>query len=66
VLEQVELEDPCFACMLGGEDGRTLFMMTAEWRMADDPGANIARLLTGPRTGRVLSARVAVPHAGRP
>lgn len=66
VLERIELEHPCFACMLGGEDGRTLFIATADWRMADDPGANITRLLTGPRTGRILTARVSVPHAGHP
>src|SRR5919198_34754 len=31
VLERIELERACFACMLGGEAGRTLFMMVAEW-----------------------------------
>ena len=29
VLDVVETEHPCFACMLGGDDGRTLFMLTA-------------------------------------
>jgi sugar lactone lactonase YvrE len=66
VLERIELDDPCFACMLGGDDGRTLFMCTAPWRMTEDPGANIERLLTGPRTGRIVTARVRVAHAGRP
>jgi sugar lactone lactonase YvrE len=66
VLERIELEHPCFACMLGGEDGRTLFMMTADWRLAEDPGSNIERLTSGPPTGRILTARVSVPHAGRP
>lgn len=60
VLDRIELDDPCFACTLGGEDGRTLFMMTAEWRSADDPGTNIVRLLTGPRTGRIVTAQVSV------
>ena len=52
VLERVEPGAPCFACMLGGEDGRTLFMLTADWRMDDGFEENIARLTTGPRTGR--------------
>jgi sugar lactone lactonase YvrE len=31
VLETIELDRGCFACALGGEDGRTLFMVTREW-----------------------------------
>src|SRR5207245_7810542 len=38
VLEQVTLDRACFACMLGGEDGRTLFLMTAEWRGVERMG----------------------------
>ena len=57
VLERVRLDTPCFACMLGGEDGQTLFMLTADWRMDEGFEDNIARLTTGPRTGRVLTAR---------
>jgi sugar lactone lactonase YvrE len=34
-LERVRLGMPCFACMLGGEDRRTLFMLTADWGMSD-------------------------------
>src|SRR5215210_5981912 len=30
VLQTVELDRGCFACMLGGEDGRTLFMVAAD------------------------------------
>src|SRR4051794_11258148 len=30
VLQQLELDRFCFACMLGGEGGKTLFMMAAE------------------------------------
>src|SRR5918998_1462432 len=52
VLERVRLEHPCFACMLGGEDGRTLFMLTAEWRMSEGFEENMSRLSGGPRTGR--------------
>jgi sugar lactone lactonase YvrE len=31
VLDRIELDRPCYACMLGGEDGRTLFMVVAKW-----------------------------------
>jgi sugar lactone lactonase YvrE len=30
VLQTVELDRGCFACMLGGEDGKTLFMVAAD------------------------------------
>jgi sugar lactone lactonase YvrE len=66
VLERIELEHSPFACMLGGPDRTTLFILTAEWRMAEDPAANIARLTQGPRTGRVLTAPAPVPGAGWP
>lgn len=61
VLERIELDRPCYAAMLGGEDGRTLFMVLAKWfgpeRMAE---------LVAARTGRIVTARVDVPRAGRP
>ena len=66
VLERVQLGMPCFACMLGGDDGKTLFMLVADWRIADSPDDNIARLTTGPRTGQVLTARAPAAHAGWP
>lgn len=48
----------CFACMLGGDEGRTLFVLAAEWSDTGfDPGA---------RTGVLLAGEVEVPHAGRP
>src|ERR1035438_2965001 len=31
VLQTIDLDRGCFACMLGGAKGRTLFMMAAEW-----------------------------------
>jgi sugar lactone lactonase YvrE len=52
--------------MLGGPDRRTLFITAAEWRMADSPADNIARLTTGPRTGQVLTAPAPAPGAGWP
>ena len=61
VLERITLDRACFACMLGGEDGRTLFLMTAEWRGVERMGE-----LFRSETGQVQTMRVAVPHAGRP
>jgi sugar lactone lactonase YvrE len=66
VLERIELEHSPFACMLGGPDRTTLFILTAEWRMSEDPAANITRLTQGPRTGRVLIAPAPMPGAGWP
>ena len=59
VLERIELDRFCFACMLGGADGKTLFMMAAEWNGAENVGK-------GPRTGKVLTADAPAPHAGSP
>jgi sugar lactone lactonase YvrE len=58
VLAVVETGQNCFACMLGGEEGRTLFVMTAP--TSDDSTVSAERL------GRIEIAEVAVPHAGRP
>ena len=66
VLGRIQLDRLCFACMLGGEDGRTLFMLAADWRIADSPADNIARLTNGPRTGQVLTAPAPAPSAGWP
>ena len=66
VLERVQLGMPCFASMLGGDDGQTLFMLVADWRIAESPDDNIARLTTGPRTGQVLTARAPAARAGWP
>jgi sugar lactone lactonase YvrE len=66
VLERVQVDRPCFACMLGGEDRRTLFMLAADWRMDEGFEANIARLTEGPRTGRLLTAPAPAPGAGWP
>jgi sugar lactone lactonase YvrE len=68
VLQRVELPDTRapFALMLGGQDRRTLFILTAEWRPADGHVANLDRLTNGPRTGEILTLPVSVPGAGRP
>jgi sugar lactone lactonase YvrE len=61
VLDRIELDRPCYACMLGGEDGKTLFMVVAKWFGPD----KIDELLQA-KTGQILTARVDVPHAGWP
>jgi len=68
VLQHVDLPEgrAPFALMLGGPDRRTLFILTAEWRLADGHVANLDRLVTGPRTGEILTLPVPVPGAGRP
>lgn len=61
VLDRIQVDRPCYACMLGGEDGRTLFMVVQEWF-----GPDRMDELIEARTGQILSARVEVPHAGWP
>ena len=58
VLQTVELDRGCFACMLGGPDRSTLFIVAAEWPAAADPG--------GPRTGQVVAVEAPAPGAGWP
>ena len=66
VLDRVQIDMPCFACMLGGEDRRTLFMLVADWRMSDGFEDNIRRLTEGPPTGRLLTAPAPAPGVGWP
>jgi sugar lactone lactonase YvrE len=66
VLNTIPLDRAGFACTLGGDDGRTLFMLAADWRMPDGFEDNIARLLHGPETGQVRIARAPARHAGHP
>jgi sugar lactone lactonase YvrE len=61
VLGKVSLDRGAFACMLGGPDGRTLFMLAAEWRGFEHVEEAIAD-----RTGRVLVAEAPAPRAGWP
>ena len=61
VLETIGLDRGAFACMLGGPDGRTLFMLAAEWR-----GFEHAYEAIADRTGQVLVADAPAPRAGWP
>ena len=55
VLQTVNVDRGCFACMLGGADKRTLFIVAAEWH-------GFAKMMDGLGTGQLLS--VEVPAAG--
>jgi sugar lactone lactonase YvrE len=59
ILQRIDLELGCFACMLGGTDRKTLFMMAQEWK-------GPAGMASGPRTGKVLATQVTVAGAGWP
>ncbi len=59
VLQTVELDRGAFACMLGGSDGRSLFVTAAQW------GGGGASAQPAP-TGQIVMVRVDSPHAGRP
>ncbi len=58
VLASIELDRGCFACVLGGSDRRTLYMVTNLWGGTGfDPAA---------RNSVVLATRVEVAGAGHP
>jgi sugar lactone lactonase YvrE len=59
VTDEIKLDRFCFACMLGGADGKTLFLNVAEWNGPDG-------IFKEPRTGQVLAYDAPAPHAGRP
>jgi len=58
ILERIPTEQEAIACMLGGKDGCTLFILTAEGRDPDWCRAH--------HVARVLSTRVEVPAVGLP
>ncbi len=66
VLDRVPLGQAGFACALGGPEGRTLFMLSADWHMGEDFMDNLKRLTEGPHTGQLHTTTVAVPSAGFP
>ena len=45
VLDVVNTSQNCYACMLGGDDGKTLFMLTAQ--------SSQARIVSVNRTGKI-------------
>jgi len=58
IVATVATSQPCFACMLGGDDRRTLYMMTAPSSVAD--------VVSRSRQGRIECAKVEAAGAGRP
>jgi sugar lactone lactonase YvrE len=59
VLQTIDVDRGCFACMLGGADKRTLFMMTSEWH-------GFAKMMDGLGTGQVLTIEAPRPGVGWP
>lgn len=59
VLQMIRLDRGCFACALGGVNGRTLFVMAAEW-------SDAVSMTSGPRTGQVVTVEAPAPGVGWP
>lgn len=58
VMERVETSQNCYACMLGGDDGKTLFAVTAAFSSAEQASAS--------RTGKIEIVQVNAARAGWP
>lgn len=58
VTHRVKVSTQAYACMLGGADRRTLFVLTAETDVPDEARAKMS--------GRIETVRVKVPGAGLP
>jgi len=65
ILDTVLVDQACFACALGGPDGRTLYLLTADWHMQEPFDTNLDRLLNT-KTGQLLTATAPTPKAGHP
>jgi sugar lactone lactonase YvrE len=59
VLQTIALDRGCFACMLGGADGRTLFMVAREWGGMEGTAFE-------ERTGQIQTAPAPAAGAGWP
>src|SRR5262249_16582484 len=60
-MQTVNLDRGCFACMLGGPDKKTVFMIATEWR-----GMDKIPEVAQARTGQVLTTKAPAPHVGWP
>jgi len=58
ITDRIETDQRCFACMLGGDDGRTLYILTAPSARPEE--------VAGRGLGRLEAVRVTHPHAGLP
>jgi sugar lactone lactonase YvrE len=61
VLQIVTADRGCFACMLGGVDRRTLFILATEWR-----GMDKIEEVSAAKTGQLLAADAPAPGVGWP
>jgi sugar lactone lactonase YvrE len=59
VLTTINLDRGCFACMLGGPEGDTLFLVTNQWRGAQNADQ-------GTRESQVLTVQAPAPSLGWP
>jgi sugar lactone lactonase YvrE len=59
VLQTIDLDRGCFACMLGGPDGKTLFMVAQEWSGMESTAEE-------ERTGQLLASPAPAAGAGWP
>jgi len=59
VLQTINIDRGCFACMLGGADKTTLFMMAAEWH-------GFEHMNDGARTGQIYTMEAPFPGVGWP
>jgi sugar lactone lactonase YvrE len=59
VLQVIDLDRGCFACVLGGPDRQTLFLAVNEWTGSDS-------MAGGPPMGQLLTVRAPAPGAGWP
>jgi sugar lactone lactonase YvrE len=58
VTERIPTDQMSIACALGGEDGKTLFLLTAPTLVPEECRAQ--------RGSKILTTQVDIPHAGRP
>jgi sugar lactone lactonase YvrE len=58
IASRVDVGQGTYACALGGDDGRTLFIVSADSAMEDQ--------VAGKGSGVIRTMRVDVPHAGLP
>ena len=58
IVQRVATSQPCYACMLGGEDAKTLFAVTA--------ASSDAETVSATKTGKIETIRVTAARAGWP
>jgi len=59
VLQTIELDRGCFACMLGGAEAKTLFMVARQW-------GGVESMAEAQRTGEIVTVEAPAARAGWP